>query len=77
MLQRNRILAALALTVLTTAQALAAATFGTIAYTPPYDPRIRIVCYTQAFFTATTFIYMERKCDAGQRPLSVKTVSAA
>ena len=64
--------AALALTALTTAHALAV-TPSQIAFTPPYDPRIRITCYTKLYFTATSFIIYERKCNAGERPLSMDT----
>ena len=73
MSSRINAVAALALTALTTAQALAF-TPSQIAFTPPYDPRIKITCYTKFQFTATQFVYSERRCDAGERPLSVKVV---
>ena len=69
----HRIAAALALSLLSAAQ-VHAATFGTIAYTPPYNPQLRITCYTKVFFTSTNFQYFARQCEAGEKPLSVKTI---
>ena len=66
------IAAPIALSLLTATQALAV-TFGTILYTPQY-PQLQLTCYTRVHFTATNSQLYSRKCDAGEKPLSVKDI---
>ena len=66
----HRFAVPVALTLLTATQALGA-TFGQIVYTPT-NPLLQIHCYTRVFFTSTNSQIFSRKCDAGEKPGSVK-----
>lgn len=67
----HQVAAALALTALTTAQAMAFTT-SQIAYTPQY-PQLQITCYNKFTFSNGYVQYTARKCDSGEKPLSVKS----
>ena len=67
------IAAPVALSLMTATQALAA-TFGSIAYTVPTHPQLQITCYTRIHFTNTNVQLVARKCDSGEKPLSVKEI---
>ena len=62
--------AALALTALTAAEAFALTT-SQIAFTPKY-PQLQITCYTRLIFSNGFVQYSPRRCDAGEKPLSVR-----
>ena len=69
----HHIAAAVALTVLTSAQAFALTT-SQIAFTPQY-PQLKISsCFTRIFFTSTSYSTQARACDAGEKPGSVKVI---
>lgn len=68
----HQVAAALALTALTTAQALALTT-SQIAFTPQYS-QLQITCYTRVHFSNTQVQTYTRKCDSGEKPLSVKDI---
>ncbi len=67
-----QIAAPVALSLLATAQSFAA-NFGTILYTPQH-PQLQLTCYTRVHFTATNSQLYSRKCDSGEKPLSVKDI---
>ena len=70
----HTVVAALALTALTAAEAFALTT-SQIAFTPKY-PQLQITCYTRITFSNGYVMYSTRKCDSGEKPLSVKDVFA-
>ena len=66
----HNVAAALALTALTTAQAMAF-TSSQIAFTPQY-PQLQITCYTRIIFSNGYVKYSARKCNTCEKPLSVR-----
>ena len=64
--------AAVALTVLTTAQAFALTT-SQIAFTSPY-PQLQITCFTRVFVSPTSSQIYSRRCDSGEKPGSFKVI---
>jgi len=70
----RRFAAPLALTILAATQALTA-TAATIAFTPPQLPHLSVLCFTRVLFApGTTGQTFSRRCDAGEKPGSVRTI---